>query len=84
MKRELGKLLRKGRDKIGFSRTEVAVRIGISESYVGHLECDNNVHLSDDLKSAFEKLYKIRITKKLQAYVNRRSLRYYRKIRQSA
>jgi transcriptional regulator with XRE-family HTH domain len=45
----LGSVVRNKREILGMSRAALAMVLGISKEFLGHVECDAPVHVSDDL-----------------------------------
>lgn len=58
-RKTLGTALRNQREKKTLSREQVARKLKITPGYLGHLETDNYVHVSERLKIAFHKMFGI-------------------------
>ncbi len=59
-----GKTIRTAREAKGMTTEQLAKKIGISPGYLGHLERDSHVHLSERLVAALKKALGIRLTAK--------------------
>ena len=56
-----GKTIRTAREAKGMTTEQLAKKIGISPGYLGHLERDSHVHLSDRVAAAVKKILGVRL-----------------------
>lgn len=85
MRKKIGTLIRDAREKQNLTRERAARRIGISPGYLGHLERDAPVRLSDKLVQKL--ILKLRVPRRilaLQPAHNRRSSLWYARYRAKA
>lgn len=79
MTKTVGQVIRKGREKKGFTRPELAKKLKISIAYLGHLECDHPVTFSERLQlgSARTLGVPLRTLSRLAEPHNRKARRWY-------
>ncbi len=86
MKTSIGTLIRNSRETRKLTRPQAAKLLGISPGYLGHLECDRPVHLSDALTAKLvKKLYlSANVLGRLRGAQAKRSVKWYAKHRAKA
>ena len=77
----IGKIIRAKREKLGLSRIELAGRIKVTPGYLGHLERDDLVHLSEHLEKKIEKVLKVIINETIVDKHNEKAREWYRDYR---
>lgn len=81
MGRTIGQVIKTARAESDMSREKLAAKLKISAGYLGHLECDNHVRLSDRVTKALRKFLKLKstqLTDRLVETHNKKSAKYRR------
>lgn len=80
-KNTVGSMIRSKREAKKLTREKLAIKMGISPGYLGHIECGSHVHFSEKLKKKAEKALSIKIPQKSVDAVNEKSRRWYKAYR---
>ena len=75
MSKSMGSLIRKARQRKGLSREQLAVKLRITGGYVGHLERDDDVRMSERVADQLRKAIGLRLPDEMVHRHNVRALR---------
>lgn len=78
MTKTIGQIITTEREKRSLSRTELAKKIDLSPGYLGHLERDGMVPLSEGLRERIQKSLSITIPATIVKTHNERAARWYK------
>lgn len=81
-KQTAGQIIRRAREARNLTRPQLAKVVGITPEYLGHLERDGHVYLSEGLVQRFKKRAKVRIPAKAAEKASAVASRWYRNYRE--